>query len=515
MLSAWSPLFGFKEEPMARGRLMKTSQSRLFTIEDRAGPSHSPVFQSFARMQGVTWDQGDITRIRRPDPNRYGGWITTDRIRGAAGDPNTTLQFRLLRELSSVLKLVRKGCAFDAQLHIGACKDPQDFNLGWEKVIVLEGAEATSYGTDDLGALDQGEDAVINENVPIAGEDYYEIKPILGTQLAETEVTQEIIAVAICDSVECGECGRNSDGCQRVFAATKTVGGSPGAGSRIVYSKNGGALIGITQVTTMGAAENMSDLGCVGPYLVAISADGLAIHYAVTDDIIDDTETWTKTVVGLVAAKTPQALFSLGRTFTWIVAAGGYIYFSSDITAGATSVQTAGAITTQQLNDIHGIDELNLVAVGASNAVLVTTDGGITWAAVTGPAVGVALNTVWMKDEVTWFIGDAGGNLWYTTDAGITWAQKRFSGDGAGVVRRIKFATPTVGYMSHDTAAPRGRIFRTIDGGNSWYALPETGPVLPLADRFNDLAVCGRDPNLVYAGGLEDDGVDGMLLKIA
>jgi hypothetical protein len=74
---------------------------------------------------------------------------------------------------------------------------------------------------------------------------------------------------------------------------------------------------------------------------------------------------------GFVATKTPNAIFSAGRAFTWIVANGGYIYFSSDVTAGVT-VQTAGSVTVQNLDGIHGTDELNITAVGASNAVLNT-----------------------------------------------------------------------------------------------------------------------------------------------
>jgi photosystem II stability/assembly factor-like uncharacterized protein len=176
-------------------------------------------------------------------------------------------------------------------------------------------------------------------------------------------------------------------------------------------------------------------------------------------------------------------------------------------------VQHSGSLTTQNLNAIHGLDELNVVAVGNSNAVLVTTNGGDTWSLVIGPAVGIALNAIWMRTEEEWFVGTANGRLYYTRDAGLTWTERTFPGSGAGQVRDIQFATPTVGYMAHDTAVPAGRILRTIDGGHSWYVLPENIGSIPANDRINALSACGEDVNIVYGAGLADDAIDGVIIK--
>lgn len=495
---------------------MKRSYSRIFTIEDRAGPSRTPVYQSIGRAMQPSQNFGAITLIRVPDPNQYGKFKVVDSIRAAPGQPGMSLQFRYTRDVSDMLRLGRKGCPIDVQVHMGACKDPSDFQLGWEKILVLEGATLTDWGTDgDVGALDQSDEAVVNENVPVEALDMYEIVRVGASEIASTEITQEIVDVAICDSPTCGDCGRTSDGCQRMFAMTKTSGGSPGAGPRLIYTNDGGATISVTYVTTMGAAENASAICCVGNNLVVVSQAGLAIHYANMDDIINGVATWTKTVVGLVASKGPNAVFSLGRTFTWMVGNGGYVYFSSDITAGVT-VQDAGIATSQNLNAIHGIDNLNLVAVGASNAVLRTVNGGGNWTSVTGPAVGVALNAVVMRSEKEWMVGDAAGNLWYTTNAGVTWTQKRFAGDGAGSIKDITFPTPTVGYMAHVTAAPVGRVLRTVDGGASWTVVPEdTSFTFPGNTSINAVASCSSNPNVAFAGGIKTGAVDGILVKLA
>jgi photosystem II stability/assembly factor-like uncharacterized protein len=144
--------------------------------------------------------------------------------------------------------------------------------------------------------------------------------------------------------------------------------------------------------------------------------------------------------------------------------------------------------------------------------VVFTTDG-FTWTAVTGPAPAVALNAVWMKSETEWFVGDAGGNLWYTRNSGTTWVAKGFPGSGSGAVEDIKFSNDTVGFMSHTTAAGKGRILRTVDGGYSWVVAPEGDTSVPDNDKLNALAVCPYDVNLVFGAGLNTNAVDGIIIK--
>lgn len=500
---------------MATKNLQKASQTRLFLIEDRAGPANAPSYQALSRALGVSWPQGDLTPIRIPDPDAYGKFVTVELQRGQEGLPTLSIESRLTRDLSELLTLVRKGCSFDIQLHAGLCEDPRDFNGGWQKIYVLEGALATSYDTAELGALDSDQDIPVNETVPLSGLDYYEIKRLIAAEFAASEVVQEVVDVSICDSAQCGECGITSDGCQKIFAITLSAGGSPGLAAEVIYSEDAGATVGQTNVTTLAANQDPNAIACVGIYLVVVSEDSESLHYAPIADILAGTETWAEVTTGFVATKGPLDIFSLSAVLTWIVAEGGYIYFSEDITSGV-EVQTAGGVTTEDLHGIHGVDENNLVVVGNNNTVLFTTDGGETWAAVTGPNVGVNLTCVAMKSALEWLIGAADGTLWYTRNGGGTWAQKGFPGSGAGVVRDIQFATGSVGYMAHDTATPLGRILRTLDGGFSWYVLPEqAGFSVPANDRINALAACSEDPNVVFGGGLADNATDGILVKLA
>lgn len=466
-------------------------------------------------MLGMSWPQGDVTPIRIPDPDRYGQFKTLGFQRGQRGQPSTSIEARLTRDLSDLLALVRKGCEFDLQLHAGVCEDPRNFNAGWEKTYILEGVVATDYTTGELGALDADQDTPTNETVPVTGLDYYEVKRLVAAELGSAEVVQRVVDVAICDSRQCGECGIASNGCQKVFAITLAATGSPGLPAEIIYSPDAGATLGQTNVDTLAANEDPNAIACVGANLVVISEDDEALHYASLVDILAGTEGWTRVATGFVALKGPLAIFSASPVHTWIVGEGGYIYFTEDPTSGV-AVQSAGAVSTNDLNAIHGSDEDNLVAVGASNTVLFSNDGGVTWASVTGPAVGVALNAVWVKSELVWLVGTAGGELWYTKDGGATWTLKGFPGSGSGVIRDIQFATPSVGYMAHQTSVPVGRLLRTLDGGFSWYVLPEqAGLSVPDNDGFYAIAACSEDPNVVFAGGLGANATDGILLKLA
>lgn len=491
--------------------LVRSDYSRLFFIENGAGPAYPPTYESLWRAGALSWGQGDVTNIYKPSPDQYGQFIVIDRVPGEPSAPQLTVQAKYNFDRSKLLRIVKNGCNHDVQLHMGKCHDPRDFNGGWEKLLILEGARISDYGTEDLGALEPSQRAMPNEEVTFNGQDLYEIIRLNYATKAASDVAQEVVDVDFCDKATCGECGLPSNGCQVIFALTVAGGGSPGAAGAFIFSDDGGATWGHTHIAPLGATNSPAKFACVGTNVIVVSNADCSIVYAPTLDILSGTETWTKHVNGLVcAAGAPNAIFSAGPTYTWIVGNGGYIYFADDPTSLVT-VQDAGSATVQNLNAIHGIDELNLVAVGASNAVVRTTNGGTTWASVTGPAPAVALTAVWMKSTYEWFVGTAGGNLYYTRDSGATWTLKAFPGSGAGAVKDIKFATPSVGYMAHNTAAPAGRILRTLDGGYSWYVTPEGTSSIPTNQGLNALGVCA-DPNIVYAGGITVVGADGILI---
>lgn len=497
--------------------ILKNSQTRVFTLEGGSGPGASAVYQGRARALAAAHNGGAFTPIRGPSRTRYGDFETILKTRAQAALPTMSIEMREARAVSDMLTTFQKRCDVDVQVHAGSCTDPTDFN-SFEFVRILESAGMENWATNDQGTFEA--EATVEETLPFTGEELYDVKPLHDTQLASGLIIQEVVGIAIIDGISCGNCGAPSDGASVIFTIQKSHGGSPGLAAEIVFTDDGGSTLGSTHVSTLAANHNPSDMAGVGTNLVVISGEDLSVHYAPVSDILRSAETWTKVVTGLVAAKLPTRIFSRGRTLTWIAASGGYIYFSSDITAGFTA-QTAGGITTQDLVDIHGVDDVNLIAVGGLNAVLVTSNGGSTWSSVTGPNVGVGLTSCWMRSIREWLVGDAGGNLWFTRDGGVTWDAKAFNGSGSGSVDAIAFATRSVGFMAH-TASASGHVLRTIDGGASWTRIPDGGNIgtLTLNDKINRLAVAASAPNnikanLVHAVGLGDDASDGIWLKIA
>lgn len=482
--------------------------SRVWFQEGGAGPSRPRTYHGNWKAGAVSWDRGDLTIIREPDPNSYNKFIRVGRYRGEPGDPELPITARYTFQRSTLLKVARLDCEHTLQVHMGQCENPQDFPRGWQKALILEGAAINSYGTEDLGAMGPDENAPVSEDVPFVGSDLYEVTRLTFAEQIASSVARVISDVYVCDSAQCGACGVATDGCQVVLALEGAIPASPGSGPKIFYTTNGGgSWASVNGPGTLVATR----LFCVGDIAIIFGEAGESMWYTDLSDLVSGLVNWTNIATGFVATKGPLDVYSLGASENWIAGEAGYIYFSDDVTLGV-SVSSAAGATVNDLNAIHASDSLNIVAVGAANTVVRTTNGGISWALVTGPAVGIVLNTVWMSSPLEWFVGTAGGKLFYTVNGGVSWVEKGFASSGTGQVRDIKFATPSVGYMAHSTATA-GRILRTIDGGYSWYVLPEGAGSIPNNQYIGTVAVC-QDPNVVYGGGL-GVGTDGMLVKAA
>ena len=497
---------------MADYTVAKTANTRVFLIDGRARPDHVPSYESCLRMMGVTQGYGDIERIECPDPYKYGGFIEMGQIRGSTERPTTSLEGRWPQDmLSTMLDLARRGCAFDVQLHTGLCQDPSSFN-DYDKVLILEGAYLTNYSTDDLGALSSGDNAVINESADLSAADAYEVVPLAVASRAASIVTNEVIDAVICDSVSCGDCEDESSGCEKIYAITKAAGGSAGTSPDIVYSIDGGATWYAHDIEELTDAQDGSAVDCLGDYVVVVSADAGSLVYVLKSELDGITDPdWTEVTTGFVVGGEPNDIWSTG-SYAFIVGNDGYVYGTSDATLGV-DVLDAGSADPDNLWCVHGTSETFAVAAGENGSIVFTVDGEIWSASPSSPVgVGVTINTVWAKSSTEWWVGCSNGRMYYTLNQGVTWTEKTFSGSGAGSVRDIVFSTDSVGFMTHSTAVPHGRIFRTIDGGQSWKLIPEKTGSMPANDYFNALAYCTTNANLVYGVGLADDGTDGIII---
>lgn len=489
--------------------------SRVWTIEGGAGPANTPQYQGLMKIGDPTVPRGDVARVEIPDPNRADEFIEIAEVKGTVERPTFTIEGRYPMDVSTLLRLARAGCAFDVQAHFGKCRNPSDFNAGWEKVVFFERARIKQWAATDFGALGSDERKETQENADLSAKSLYEVVRLTFSEQAAAAVTREIISIDVCDAIACGDCGVSSDGCQKILATQIGSGASPGTAPAVIYSFNGGQTWAGVNISSLLGNEPPSDSECLGTYFVVTSMVDEALHYARVDDILLGAPSWVQVTTGFVFGKGPNAIVSAGPSKTWLAAQGGYVYFTSDPTLGV-SVQEAGTLTAQNLNDIDAFDDLNVVAVGASNAMLNTDNGGSSWRLVTGPAAGQTLTSIKMLDASTWLVGATTGlvaTLWYTANAGVSWIQIGLPLVGARI-DDIKFpaAIRSVGYLSLRVTGSFARVLRTIDGGRSWYVLPEGPGAIPNNTRLNQLAVCA-DPNVVFGGGLGSGGSDGFIVK--
>lgn len=481
-------------------KIFKTGQGRVFAQWGGAAPNHAVEYMGMARMTGLSESLGDVTPVRAPSQAAYSRYEVVDYIRGEPGLPTTSMVARF----GYVNRILNQVCPFDVHVHYGNCRSPNDFINGWDKALCFEGAVITTRSSDDLSPMD-GAETVITFTGEITALKFWEYDPMTVGERAAAEVEMEIAAVVVSDYISCGDCGYESDGNKRIFAVQVASNDSPGILNELFYSTDGGATWGEEPVDTLLVTELASDLAIVGNYIVVISGQVASLSYAT----IDLPGTWAEVTTGFVATKYPNAIFSLASSMTWIAGEDGYIYFTDDPVQGV-EVQADGSASAEDLHCIHGVDSRNLIAGGENGALLVTDNGGAVWSVASSvPGAIGNITCCWMRTTHSWLIGDDNGTLWYTADGGASWTQITFPVTSPTEVTDICFADHTdspFGFMTVKTATA-GFLMRSIDGGKTWYALPDGAGALPTNTGLNSVAA-GNSASFCVAGGSKtSDGI--------
>src|SRR3990167_9356027 len=214
---------------------------RVWTLENGAAPATVPEYQGCFKPGDVTAPFGDVTRIECPDPNNYNQFVEVASVQGAQERVTTSLMGRYPKDLSDLLRLGRRRCRVDVHVHIGECRDPRDFNGGWEKKVVFPDGRITQYTTENFGALGSDESAQVNESADLSARELYEIVRTSFTELAGATVVREIPTIDVCDTANCGgDCGDESDGCQVVLATQIGTSTTPGTLPAVLFTQDGG-----------------------------------------------------------------------------------------------------------------------------------------------------------------------------------------------------------------------------------------------------------------------------------
>jgi uncharacterized protein (TIGR03437 family) len=221
--------------------------------------------------------------------------------------------------------------------------------------------------------------------------------------------------------------------------------------------------------------------------------------------------------------------------------------FSGDSYYGAGILKStnAGATWTNIVGPFLR-DHIGAIVVNTANSQIVfcasdagvwrSSDGGQTWTkTLAGVATSLALDPGG-PDSVYAAIGNVAGNLfgidgspngvYHSTDGGLTWQALTGTGLPAANAGRIQIAMapsqPTTIYAQIQDAPGTGTfgaypwgsllgIYKSTDGGNSWTDLTPAAelPALALYDYNNQLwydsaiAVSPQNPDVVYAGAIE------------
>lgn len=487
--------------------------TRCWYIEGGVYPTRSPVMLSLGKFStDPAQSIGDEKRITAPDPNNFERDIQVGTVRGSEERATLSIGIRSTAQASVILGWKNKRCRVDLYALSGRCGNPQDFTEGGEKWVYFPDGRPSNHGYENFSSYGLDENNPTNEKVDMTSEEYYEFLYMRQEQIGAAYTPRRVYTVDVYRGNDCEDC---PDPCDRVLCTMAGVGATPGTVPTLLYSGNGGETFSSQNISTMFSNEAIADGHVIGSDIVYISHESNSIHWTNIELLYNGTNTWTEVVTGFVAGKLVNAMDSADARHTWIVGDGGYVYFVQNHRVKA-EVQDAGVATLQNLLSVHALNTQYVMAVGNSNAVIYTKNGGVSWSSVTGPSVGVSLAACWMWDETTWFVGEGvggTGKLWLTTNSGQTWSQVGLPSSYARIYK-IEFVSEAEGYLIAASGS-QAYVLRTITAGNEWVVLPQGKSAVPVANSFlTDLATCSKYANTAFAVG-QAAGATGIIVKMA
>lgn len=465
----------------------------------------------YMSIEGVTVPEvGGVDPIHVHDPNNIGRYKLVGR---SETPPDLATATLIMYEKHGAIprQLYKQGCTFNLYEPTGLCQDLSDFINGWSDYVLIYSAAIVT--DKDLGSrVSFDSDDNIEDSLSITLSEVYPIGKMGFGESATTQVDREVVDLVYGPPLRCAGC---TEGSERVYALTAPSGvGSPGLPAELVYTLDSGANWSQSNIDGLGATETVYAIDIAGSYLVVLGDD--AYYYATINQQTGVPGAFSK--VSFSEGEPPYDIYVANPREVYFCGADGYIYKSTNIAQGATVISD-GSATSENLMRIHGQNE-TIVAAGYGGAIVVSTNRGVTWASAADSPCTDIIQALFVIDSRNWWIGTDAGNVYFTRDGGNTWTEQTFSGSGTGNVYDILFPTDEVGYISHSTAAPAGRIFTTWNGGADWASSADYNPRLvnfPVLDAVKRIATpVSFDPavacNNMACGGLAGDGVDGIIL---
>lgn len=498
---------------MSKLQALTALNYRIWYVEGGVHPTRSPELLTLGKFStDPSQTIGEETRITAPDPKDFNRDIEVGTVPGSEERATLGVAIRSTAQKSILIGWKNKRCRVDLFALAGRCGNPQDFTNGGEKMVFFPDGKISSHSYENIGAWGQDENNPANEMVDMTSEEYYEVLYMKQEPIGASVTTRQVYTVDVYTGNSCENC---PEPCDRVLATMAGANATPGTQPTLLYSPDGGESFSSQTISTMFSNESVEDGVVIGGDIVYISNTSNSMHWTDIELLYKGTNTWRETVTGFVFGKGPRSISSVDPRHTWVVGDGGYVYFVKNHKVEAV-VQDAGVATSQNLLSVSALDELNVLAVGNSNAVIFTVNGGVSWQSVTGPAVGVNMGACWMWDESTWFVGEGAGGtgkVWLTTNQGTTWSQVGVPNTYSRIYK-MTFITEAEGYMLASDGS-QTYVLRTVTAGNEWTVLPQGKSGTPVDNQFlTDLAVCSKYGNTAFAAGMAPSGSAGILLKM-
>ena len=498
---------------MADIKQVQSINQRVWYVQGGVHPLRSPQFLALGKFSGdpkITL--GEEKKVSAPDPNNFNRDIMIGSIAGEKERATFSIAVRTTTQRSILLDWKAQNCRVDIFALSGRCGNPQDFSEGGEFWVYFPDSKLSNHAYQNFGAYGLDENKPTEESVDMTAEDYYQYLYMRQDVIGSASTVREITSIDVFAGDTCDTC---TDQYTKVIMTMAGTGATPGTLPSILYSADAGLTWTQQNISTLFSTENVTDSHIIGTTLVTISNSANEVHWTDINELYEGTNQWNQVNSGFVAGKNVNAVWSPDVRHTWIVGNGGYIYFMNNIKVGAV-VQDAGVATSQNLNSVHAMDAQNVLAVGNSNAVVYTANGGSTWESVIGPSVGVNLGACWMWKSSVWFVGEGSGGsgrLWVTVNSGATWTQIGLP-NVYNRIDKIIFVSEAEGYISA-RAGGQSYILRTITAGNEWVVLPQGKKGTALSNQYlRDIAVTGKANNTIYAAGLATSGSAGVAMMM-
>jgi hypothetical protein len=438
-----------------------------FQFNGGALPMNAPAFygQDFQYMtldSATIPEFGTIAPVWAPDSRMTDGRynLISKTIAAPGTLPKATLTL-LERHGSVPHQLGRLGLC-NIYEYIGMARDISDFVNGAD-----DGAIIYSGGRTENKAMgkrsDWAADARLEDKLNMTFDSIYPIGQMgFGDKLTTTD---EALDVVYGSWVRTGEFGTWDDGTQAMYAIQKHNGGSPTSH----YSLNGGKTWTTLAITGIGAAVDPDKIRVLGDYLVVTSSAEDKLFYIALNPFTGAPigSTWTTVTAGIAAGKGITDIWVANPREAYACGLGGYLYKITDITQGVT-VLDAGVATTSNLSAIRGLTDYGVVvAVGAAAHCVVSYNRGQSWAlTAANPGAGTLQNLDVLGQSYFWVVDNAGAARW-TMDGGATWTAVTLPGSPT-TLKDVKFATKEVGFMVGANVTPKGLIYTTWNGGQTW-----------------------------------------------